>query len=514
MTTAYHAKYYANALTLLRGGSGTDKLSRSLFDATVDLNPHQIEAALFALQNPTSKGVILADEVGLGKTIEAGLILCQLWAEGKRRLIVVCPASLRKQWALELEEKFNLPSRILEARSYKQLKNQGRINPFDNKEEIIITSYHFAARLADDLFPIVWDLAVIDEAHKLRNVYKKDNKIGKALKLAFTGRRKALLTATPLQNSLLEIYGLSLFIDDHLFGDLSAFKSQYVNAGTDNLAVLAGRLQRFSLRTLRKDVQEYIPYTDRKALTVPFEPSDTEMRLYDAVTAFMGRSRSIALPAQQRQLTTLIMRKLLASSSTAIEGTLRTIEKRLQDIKDGIAHADSLLENLIASDDLEEDYLEDDLANSDTSPIDKDLLDEELGEIEALATHAHSIKIDEKTKALIIALDRGFAEMAKMNAPKKALIFTESRRTQKYLREYLTSHGFKDKIVTFAGTNTDDVSKATYNKWLAVNKNTGRATGSKPVDMRTALVDRFKETDAEIMIATEAAAEGINLQFC
>jgi hypothetical protein len=82
MTTSYHAKYFAHELTR-QGGAGVDRLSRSLFDASVDLNPHQIEAALFAMRSPLTKGVLLADEVGLGKTIEAGLILCQYWAERK-----------------------------------------------------------------------------------------------------------------------------------------------------------------------------------------------------------------------------------------------------------------------------------------------------------------------------------------------------------------------------------------------------------------------------------------------
>ncbi len=110
MTTPYHARYIAHELTRQRQRSGVDRLSMALFDACVDLNPHQIEAALFALRSPLSKGVLLADEVGLGKTIEAGLVLCQFWAERKRRLLVICPASLRKQWSLELEEKFNLPT--------------------------------------------------------------------------------------------------------------------------------------------------------------------------------------------------------------------------------------------------------------------------------------------------------------------------------------------------------------------------------------------------------------------
>ena len=104
--TDYHAKYFAYELTRQRRGGDVDRLAASLFDASVDLNPHQIDAALFALQNPLTKGVLLADEVGLGKTIEAALVICQYWAERRRRLLVIAPAALRKQWATELAEKF------------------------------------------------------------------------------------------------------------------------------------------------------------------------------------------------------------------------------------------------------------------------------------------------------------------------------------------------------------------------------------------------------------------------
>src|SRR3990172_8566637 len=131
MITAYHAKYFAHALLRSSTEDGVEKISRSLFDAAVDLNPHQIDAALFALRSPVSKGVILADEVGLGKTIEASLVLCQLWAERKRKLLIICPASIRKQWATELEEKFNLPSTILDSRAYKLAKKAGSITPFE-----------------------------------------------------------------------------------------------------------------------------------------------------------------------------------------------------------------------------------------------------------------------------------------------------------------------------------------------------------------------------------------------
>src|SRR5437764_305719 len=139
MTTPYHARYFAHELTRLHGSGGVDRLSMALFDACVDLNPHQIEAALFALRSPLLKGVILADEVGLGKTIEAGLVLCQHWAEKKRRLLVICPASLRKQWSLELSEKFNLPNVVIEARSYRQVQAGGNPNPFHD-DRVLITS--------------------------------------------------------------------------------------------------------------------------------------------------------------------------------------------------------------------------------------------------------------------------------------------------------------------------------------------------------------------------------------
>ena len=180
MLTNHQAKFYAHTLNQ-HDAEGVGRLSQSLFDAQVDLNPHQIEAALFALRSPLSKGVILADEVGLGKTIEAGIILCQLWAEKKRRLLIICPASIRKQWALELQEKFNLPTVVYDAREYKKRLKAGNARPFDTKE-IIIVSYPFANRHKEEIRSIRFDLAAIDEAHKLKNCYRPSNKMGKGIR--------------------------------------------------------------------------------------------------------------------------------------------------------------------------------------------------------------------------------------------------------------------------------------------------------------------------------------------
>ncbi|NDC75856.1 DEAD/DEAH box helicase, partial [bacterium] len=268
MITAYHAKYYAHELTRRNTADGVDRLSRSLFDASVDLNPHQIEAALFALRNPLQEGVLLADEVGLGKTIEAALVVCQYWAERRRRLLVICPASLRKQWAQELHDKFAVPTTVVDAVSLRKLSAGDMLATLQRLvgKAVVIMSYQFAAKLEAELRAVPWDVVVIDEAHKLRNAHRASNRTGQALKRALQGHKKLLLTATPLQNSLMELYGLSTLIDEHLFGDETAFRKQFMNSATD-LDELRERLASFAKRTLRRDVLEYIKYTERKALT-------------------------------------------------------------------------------------------------------------------------------------------------------------------------------------------------------------------------------------------------------
>lgn len=529
MITAYHAKYYAHELTRRHASDGVDRLSQSLFDASVDLNPHQIEAALFALRNPLQEGVLLADEVGLGKTIEAALVVCQHWAERRRRLLVICPASLRKQWAQELYEKFAVPTTVVDAIA---LRKMAAGDVFDTMQRlvgksVVIMSYQFAAKLESELRAIPWDVVVIDEAHKLRNAHRASNRTGQALRRALAGRKKVLLTATPLQNSLIELYGLSTLIDEHLFGDEASFRKQFMSGGgaTDELRE---RLATFTKRTLRRDVLEYIKYTQRKALTQPFEPTDDEQALYERISAFLQREFSYALPAQQRHLTGLILRKLLASSSHAVTATLKAIRERLERmLTEGTTEDGAqLIERIIEDDDLETDYLEESV--DDESPSGPEVaprqekpdvvaLRAEIAELSAFIDAAQALQTDTKAQALLKGLSLGFDKMKELGAPRKAIIFTESKRTQEYLHSFLSANGYADKLVLFSGTNTHEESTLIYQRWLQQYKDTDRATGSPQVDRRTALIDHFRKdngTGADIMIATEAAAEGVNLQFC
>ena len=541
MISAYHAKYYAHELTRRHAADGVDRLSQSLFDASVDLNPHQIEAALFALRNPLQEGVLLADEVGLGKTIEAALVVCQYWAERRRRLLVICPASLRKQWAQELHDKFAVPTTVVDAVSLRKQSAGDMLATLQRLvgKAVVIMSYQFAAKLEAELRAVPWDVVVIDEAHKLRNAHRASNRTGQALKRALQGRKKLLLTATPLQNSLMELYGLSTLIDEHMFGDEAAFRKQFMNSGT-GLDELRERLASFAKRTLRRDVLEYIKYTERKALTQPFNPTDDEQALYERISAFLQKEDSYALPKQQRHLTALILRKLLASSSHAVAATLVTIRERLQGLLTAGKTEDDrsqLVEQLIAEDDLEQDYLEEEASEAEENAeastpaaagngkpgAAKDAqavraaITAEIEELTAFVDAAQALQTDTKAQALLKALNLGFGKMAELRAPRKAIIFTESKRTQEYLHRFLSANGHAGKLVLFSGTNTHEDSTAIYQRWLEEYKGTDRVTGSPQVDRRTALIDHFRKDDgtgAEIMIATEAAAEGVNLQFC
>ncbi|RVI34223.1 SNF2-related protein [Sinorhizobium meliloti] len=518
MATEYHAKLFAHELTRQRSVADAEKLAGALLDAQVDLNPHQVEAALFAFKSPLSKGAILADEVGLGKTIEAGLVLAQKWTEGKRRILVITPANLRKQWSQELAEKFFLPTTILEARNYNKMKKDGARRPFEQKT-LVVCSFQFAARNADELMVIPWDLVVIDEAHRLRNVYRPDNRIGKALKGALANSPKVLLTATPLQNSLMELYGLVSLVDDYAFGDAKSFRAQYARLSDDTqFDELKERLKPVCHRTLRRQVLEYIRYTNRIPITQEFVPTQEEQTLYDLVSDYLRRPSLQALPSSQRSLMTLIMRKLLASSTFAIAGALDTLARKLERQLGKDKNLREKLEQELAEDYEEFEQTADEWEEDEAAPellTEDDIanIEREIVDLRGFRDLAVSISENAKGQALLSALRAGFAKAKELGSAQKAIIFTESRRTQEYLVRLLAKNGYDDKLVLFNGSNSDAQSKEIYNAWIERHKGTDRVTGSRTADIRAALVDYFREK-AGIMIATEAAAEGINLQFC
>lgn len=523
--TKYHSKYYANLLTLQNSSKNVNRLSQSIFDAKIDINPHQVEAALFAFKSPLSNGVLLADEVGLGKTIEAGLVLCQYWSERKRKIIIVVPASLRKQWSVELKEKFFIDSIIIDGKIFKEELKKGNNNPFVQKDKVVITSYPFASRKEEFIYLANFQLAVIDEAHKLRNFHRGEKaKTTFAIVKALRDTKKVLLTATPLQNSLLELFGIISVIDEWVFGDKKSFRQLFSsqNLTGSELDDLRERLKPVCHRSLRKDVTEYIKYTKRIAIVEEFTPNKNEVALYEMISNFLLDDNRFAIPKAQKTLITLVARKLLASSTRAITGTLTTLIKRLNKI---IVEQKVLNDSHLIDDEEElidnyyEENEEDDECSSDLDEVilsnsDIQSIKKEIGELETFIELAKSIEIDTKVKSLMSGLYKGFVEQKKLGIKNhKALIFTESRRTQEFLFEHLSDNGFKDKVVLFNGTNNDPKSKEIYKEWLITHEGSDKITGSKASDVKQAIVDYFRNS-AEIMIATEAGSEGVNLQFC
>ena len=508
--TRHQVAYFAHALTI--HGSAEDNLTRSLASARVDMNPHQVEASLFALRSPLSKGVLLADEVGLGKTIEAGLVIAQKWAERRRKIILIVPAMLRNQWFQELLEKFEIPSIILESSSYRVMKRNGKLNPFDlNESKVVLCSYHFASRRKKDLQLVNWDLVVFDEAHKLRNVWQANgSKMAKNLCEALAGRNKILLSATPLQNSLLELYGLVSIIDPNVFEGIESFRAQYVGADktAENLETLQDRIAKICYRTLRRQVQKEggINFTRRHAMVKEFDPFPEETELYERMSEYLRREDIAAFSPAVRHLVTIVIRKILASSSFAI---IQTLDKMIERLEGYTAVGQESLDDFETSGELADEMdLEDDEAT-----VDQVQLDEEIEELKSCRNIAQRIKQNAKGEALLPVLDKAFAKVEDLGGQRKAVIFTESRRTQIYLKKLLEENGYQGQLVLLNGSNSDAESRGIFKEWQERQAENDQQLESKTASLKAAIVEEFKNK-ATILISTESGAEGINLQFC
>jgi superfamily II DNA/RNA helicase len=520
--TDYQAKYFAHELRRSYANDHVGKLAGLLFDAQVEPKPHQIDAALFALQTPFLRGVIMADEVGLGKTIEAGIVITQYWAERKRSILIVTPSSLRQQWKQELFEKFLIPASVLDTKNKDSLLAGGPAG----QAEVLICSYEFAQRYESSLLRS-WDLIIADEAHRLRNHWTGKGKTAEAMSHIFAGAHKCvLLTATPLQNKLEELYGLVSVFDPEYFYSLAAFRERYIKAGVlGNGDDLADRVSTIAKRTLRRDAEKYIHFTKRNPLTVEFRPSEEERRLYSLVNEYLQRDELFAFSGSQRHLAALIIRKRLGSSTYAVSSTLDRISNRLEaEALEGVTRTKS--GKIITADFEPEDLTDEELeeaeviefgsgSNESAASSSERILRmlDEVAELREYAALAKSITVNQKAVKLSEALDKGFSRLKELGAPEKAIIFTDSTKTQEYIARSLQADGKGEGIVLFNGSNDGPEQSAIYKAWLEKNKGSDLVTGISSADRRKALVDYFRD-EGRIMIATEAAAEGINLQFC
>lgn len=578
--------YLAHKLTEKRPVSDPEKLNNSIRSANIDLNPHQVDAAIFAFKSPLSRGAILADEVGLGKTIEAGLILDQLYTEGRQSILILVPASLRTQWQDELLNRFSLPSEIMDGSILKKRqKEQMAENPLKDGG-IFIASHNFAYRYDYICANIVWDLVVIDEAHRMRNVWRKTNKTAKKIREVIKNRPKVLLTATPLQNNLMELYGLTSFLDQNYLGTEFSFKTLFANpvkkrGEIDRLKQLRERLMGtidpatgaisggILTRTLRKQVAGLVAFTNRYSITEDFAPNEDEIELYDAVGNYLRRPFLASTRATQRNMMELVYRKILASSSFAIAGTLYNVAhflaKRLQteftvsvdevnqvadnlrgelaakrgkehqkiifpkyekiapeaeqEVLPGLDDVEANLEKLAEENQDADDLGEDELLPDETKKFEEREIDHKFTKEEVLQEFkdvlsyhhlANTIDKNQKSQALVRVLDKVFKYADKKQWPQKAVIFTESRRTQDHLEKLLGGVGHE--LILFNGSNASKRAQEIFAEWQKEFPKEAER-GTKGINLRKALIWKFKNIKKGILITTEAGAEGLNLQF-
>lgn len=539
-------RYLAEKISLQKMAGSLSRLSSTLVKASIELNPHQIYASLYAFNSPLQRGAILADEVGLGKTIEAGIIISQLWAEGKKRILIIAPASLRKQWQDELSNKFGLDSEVYDGPSFAEKINNGGTVPL-TYEGIFIVSYQFAYARAGLIEKQPWNAVFIDEAHRMRRVYRgRDaSKMAYELRRIISDKPKVLLTATPLQNNLMELYGIASFIDEKLLGTPYSFKTRFVDPLSEISETNKSKLKELRLlikgeeddnparvsgiltRTLRKDVLEYVRFTARKSMTFDFTPSDEEVELYEKVSSYLQRDEVAAINTSQRNLMILVYRKLLASSSFAIAGTLKKLIESLQKELNLRTKEDNHPDGkVLSTEEAEDEGIEEELEESeleasereqkaDKSRIDREKftdedIQKEIAELTDYYNLAVSIEKNSKGDALIVALKSIFEIAREKGWPQKAVVFTESRRTQEYIAGIL-----KDNDITYTLFNGSNVSKDARKAYEAWRKEFPEfaSSGSFQANMRQALVYEF-EKHSQILLTTEAGAEGLNLQFC
>lgn len=522
-------RYLAEQLVSLRRADEQQRYAASQRQGRIDPNPHQIDAVIFALKRIPEGGCILADEVGLGKTIEAGLIIAQMRAEGSAsRVLLVVPKPLLGQWQDELYRLFGIQAKEpdLEAGAF------SHHGVFLVGREMAGSERGSAVLRETEPF----DLCVIDEAHEVfSNIYRRYDKFGDYRSDSSEARTAdrvrsflrntpvLLLTATPIQNNLTELWGLVQYVEPTgtLLGNLQTFRDVFCDGDDRKLAQGQGeelrrRIEIVVQRTLRRQAQEFLerPFVGRCAQIFEYSMTPQEKSLYDDVTAYLLEPQLFAFRGNQRRLLLIGFHRLMGSSIPALTTSLRKVAQRLNNMlsADGPDR-----ESLALLEDLEDE--EDDLsgviaATEGDDPPDPALVEVELQRVRAFVNRAESLARDSKADKLLDVM-----RVIRERPPerRRVVIFTESLVTQAYLQDLLMARGgYKAQDITlFRGTNDSDRASQALERWqIEVGQSLPPyQRPSRTVAVRLALVHEFK-TRSEVFISTEAGAKGLNLQFC
>jgi len=539
-THPFQRRFLVEDLLRRRSAQEGRRYAASQRRGRIDPNPHQIEAVMFALGRLQEGGCLLADEVGLGKTIEAGLIVAQMLAEGAHRVLIIVPKPLLGQWADELLKLFGVETREVE-NDPASIEGPG----------VFLIGREFAGgEVGSSLINSSdgFGLCVVDEAHEIfANVFKrfaadgaykedsKDARMAHRLRNFLRRTPLLLLTATPLQNSLTEMWGLVHYIEPTgtLLGDLPTFRSLFCSG--DDRTLNAGQAEelrrRLSLvcqRTLRRQAQPFLekPFVGRRARLFEYDMLPDERALYNDVTEYLLDPAVCAIESRSRHLWLIGFHRRMASSIAALIDSLKKLvlrlEKKLESALEGapdLDDDDTFLATLNAADLEGEGFTPltavDEVDELPTRTHTPDALREEIARIRSYVARAEALPRDNKAQAFLEAVRYVVEQKGGGEGAGRVVVFTESLTTQGALRDLLVSEGFADTDITlFRGQNHDARARDALARWTAKVAHTpGLKLATPSIAMRQALVDEF-ENQSRVFISTEAGAKGLNLQFC
>lgn len=521
---AFNQRIVAEDLVRIRRPDERERYAAAQRQARIDPNPHQIDAVIFALRRLREGGCILADEVGLGKTIEAGLVIAQSRAEGAQRILLIVPKSLIGQWQGELLNLFGIQAR------------ENEVSFFAPGVYLVGREFAGSERGAIPLGAVPpFDLAVIDEAHEifagLHKRYGRDGIYDESSDEALMAHRVRgflrstpvlLLTATPMQNSLAELWGLVQYVEPTgtLLGDIATFRKVFCSEDDRTLVPgqeyeLKRRLAMVQRRTLRRQAQEFLdrPFTQRRCRLYEYAMSDAERSLYDDVTVYLLEPSLYAFAGRQRRLLLIGFHRRMASSIDALAASLENVAARLRRLQAGVRSDDTVI-NVLR--DLEDEDESEEPSEEPFTPIDRASVAAELIRVEDFVTRARSLPNDAKARsfqeAIKVMLDLG----RDGRGSGKAVVFTESITTQEYLRRLLVAIGLgEDDITLFRGVNDHARAQQALARWKQEEgaRFSPEVRPSREVAVRLALVHEFR-TRSKVLVCTEAGAKGLNLQFC
>lgn len=536
---AVRRRYYAEDLVRLRRAGEGRRYAASQRQGRIDPNPHQVEAVMFALGRIPLGGCILADEVGLGKTIEAGLVIAQLLAEGASRVLIIVPLALLGQWQSELYTLFGI-----------EAQEASRDGVDSSGPGVFLAGREYAGgrtgaeRLGGSP---PFDLCVIDEAHEVfaaihrrfdrHGVYDERSRYAQTADRvrSVIGRSPVLLlTATPIQNSLAELWGLVQYVEPTgtLLGSLPTFRTLFCADGDarrlvpDQIGELRRRLSSVVKRTLRRQAQEFLdkPFVARRAQLFEYSMSPEERALYDGVTEYLLRPTLCAFHGRSRQLLLLGFHRRMASSTAALAQSLEKVAERLRRMQADPEADDLAVTTVDLVEDLEDEGAIAEIDASEptpTTPTSDDgaapttgLIQAELSLVEDFIQRARTLPHDSKAESLGKAVELA---TQRDGGGHKVVIFTESLTTQEYLRKLLVERaGLSDDDITlFRGINDSPRALQALRTWKEEigSHIAPYAQPSPDIAMRLALVHEFR-TRSKVLVSTEAGAKGLNLQFC